>query len=41
MIDWKWLLLIIPFIFCFGIFLGVAMSNNSRNDELIEKFIKE
>ena len=41
MFNWKWLLLIIPFIFWFGFFLGVVMSNISHNDELIKKLIKE
>ena len=37
MISWKWLLLIVPLVFWFGFFLGVAMSNSSHYDDLVEK----
>ena len=41
MLNAKWLFLIIPFIFMFGFFIGVAMSNSSRHDDLMEKLEKD
>ena len=40
MISWLWLLLIFPATW-FGFFLGVAMSNNGRRDEEIERQLDE
>ena len=41
MISWKWLLLIIPFMFWFGFFLAAAMTYSSRSDELIEELDRD
>ena len=40
MISWLWLLLIFP-IGWLMFFLGVAMSNSSHDDELVERLYKE
>lgn len=41
MISWIWLLLIVPFCFLFGFFLGVIMSNSSHYDELMERVVNK